>query len=78
MRSIFLEHSQHNHTEYTHQIRVLNNLVIDEIVPKLIVEVRQYKRYLIDKATPWRMIERPINVSSAGTKILPLDTARGF
>lgn len=78
MRSIFLEHANHNLTDYTHQIKTLNNIVIDEIIPKLVVEVKQYKQYLVDKASPYQMLERPVSVSSAGTRVLNLDSGRGF
>lgn len=78
MKSIYQEHSRNLDYRFSEQILELNNIVLDEIIPKLVVEVQARKRYLEDKANPYTPIDRPMNVSSAGTKSLSLDTALGF
>jgi hypothetical protein len=83
MRSIFLEYSQHpplidelmpssRRVEllklYTLEVSRLNQLVINEILPKVISGLQQYLSYLSDISQQPIPNERPKNVSSAGTR----------
>lgn len=83
MRSIFLEYSQHppliDETMpeerrvallklYTAEVERLNQLVISESIPKILSGLQQYLSYLDDALNQPIPIERPQNVSSAGTR----------
>lgn len=78
MRSVFLTYGKNNKNNIKTQIAVLNEILLDEILPNLKVEVISFKKYLKDKATPYQFLERPIHTSSAGTRSMRLDTAIGF
>lgn len=78
MRSIFFDYSRNGDGDLTKQIARLNEIVMEESVARLVTEVEQYKRYLVDKARPYQMVERPMNVSSAGTKSLNLESGIGL
>jgi len=83
MRSIFLEHSAHpplieeNMSEarkeelrgqYTREVRRLNDLVVNEVVPKVLSQMQQYFDYLRDASQPPQFLEQPKNVSTAGQR----------
>jgi hypothetical protein len=71
MRNIFLEESRFLPTRIIHQVKELNQKVVDSIVPDMITEIKQYYGYLRDVNEPLRPMNRPINVSSAGRRALP-------
>ena len=54
----------------------LNNIVIADIVPDIISELKTYFRYLDDVFGPQHVLDRPVNVSNAGKKLLPSSTGR--
>ena len=71
MRAVYLQESINpaNASGYKKELLRLNNRVIHGIVPKLVKEVEMYQKYLKDALrNPVPMIDRPIHVSSAGTK----------
>ena len=83
MRSIFLEYSQHpvlldetmsseRRTAvlklYTNEVDRLNQLVVNETVPKVISAVQQYFCYLKDSSQPPEQIARPVSVSTCGER----------
>ena len=70
MRSLFLQYSKNRKIKVADQIKELNSIVIDDITPNIISNIQQYLVYLRDKQKPYRTIERPVNVSSAGLKSL--------
>lgn len=81
MRSIYLQYSRNNFNNLKEQIKRLNEIVVEEVTPKILANIQQYLTYLKDKSKPYKglgPIERPINVSSAGLKSLRIDTAIGF
>ena len=81
MRSIYLQYSRNNYSDITSQIHRLNNIIVEEMTPKILSGIQQYLTYLKDKSKPFYgsgPIEHPINVSSAGLKSLRIDTAIGF
>lgn len=81
MRSIYLQYSRNNYDKITEQIQRLNEIVVEEVTPKILINIQQYLTYLRDKSKPYKglgPIERPINVSNAGLKSLRVDTALGF
>jgi hypothetical protein len=50
------------------QIMELNWRVTDDVVPNIISEIRAQELYLRDKLTPYRVIDRPENVSVKGIR----------
>jgi hypothetical protein len=71
MRSIFIQHARHVPDHIKEQIKELNNLVVDEVVPGIVTQILSYFGYLRDAFNQPVPIDRPLNVSSAGTKSLP-------
>jgi hypothetical protein len=72
MRSIYLQYSR-NYIELLkikEEINRLDELVINEILPKLLSQLQQYNDYLKDISSNPVPIVLPVNPSSAGTKIL--------
>ena len=69
MRSIFLQHSPNLNYGITEQIKYLNNLVVEWCIPRIMAEILQYVGYLNDIQKIPMQIDRPINLSSRGTKI---------
>ena len=78
MRSIYLQYSRNLPDHIKEQIQNLNEIVVDQIAPNLLSNVKQYLKYLEDINEPYRLMQRPQNVSSAGTKTLEMHTALGF
>jgi hypothetical protein len=78
MRSIYLQYSRNLPHNIKEQINELNNIVVDNIAPDLLSNVKQYVRYLEDKNEPYRLMQRPVSLSAAGTKTLSIHTALGF
>lgn len=81
MRSLYLQYSRNNYTDAKGQIQRLNEIVVEEITPKILANIQQYLTYLKDRSKPFYgngPIDRPVNVSSAGLKSLRIDTAIGF
>ena len=83
MRSIFLEYSAHPPLidastpesqkqklfgMYTREVSRLNEIVINEIVPKIVSQLQQYLDYLRDASTQPYQMETPKNVSIAGER----------
>ena len=69
MRSIFLQHSPNLEDNIKEQIAYLDKMVADWCVPKVLAEVQQYVGYLNDIEKMPMPINRPVNLSSKGTKI---------
>lgn len=78
MRSVYLQYGRNLNTDISGQIQQLNNIVADELAPKIVSNIKQYVKYLKDIAEPYKLIERPQNMSNAGLKSLRIDTALGF
>lgn len=70
MRSIFLQYSRNLEDNIVEQVRELNQKVLDYSVPKIIIELENYKFYLNDIAKLPVPLERSKNMSSSGTKFL--------
>lgn len=83
MRGIFLEYSLHPKLidesmsdeeknilkiKYTNEVKRLNQLVIDYIVPKVISQIQQYVNYLKDASEQPYYMDKPQNVSIQGQK----------
>lgn len=72
MRSVFLQHSRNIPAcdSIVKQVKELNEVVVNEVVPKIMSEIMAYKIFIRDSSTLYneRPIERPLNVSSKGTR----------
>lgn len=83
MRSIFLEYHRHPKLfnasmsdsektklmkQYTNEVSRLNELVINETVPRIISQLQQYINYLEDASKLPMQIEKPESTSVAGTR----------
>lgn len=71
MRSIFLQHAKHIPNNIKEQICELNNLVVNEVIPGIISEIKAYFGYLESVFGSRQIMERPENVSNTGLKYLP-------
>jgi hypothetical protein len=68
MRAIFYENARHLSDNISWQIQELDKKVIDWIVPKVFMEIKQYYHYLNDISKMPSPISHPISMSSAGTR----------
>jgi len=71
MRAVYLEHARTLPGQIVRQVKRLNEKVMDEVVPSMITEIKQYYGYLKDINKPIDPIDRPMNVSNAGRLSLP-------
>lgn len=70
MRSYYLQYGKNDPNNLKEQILELNNLVLNYCIPKIIDELKQYLGYIQDVQNLPMPLERPMNMSSAGTKYL--------
>lgn len=79
MRAVYMEHGRFLPNQIVRQVKRLNEKVIDEIIPGIITEVKQYYGYLKEINKPLTPIPRPIDYNRAGRKTLPsVTTTLGF
>ena len=71
MRAMYLQYSKNNTFNLDGQLRELNDLVVKWAVPRIISEIEQYNYYLNDISHLPIPLEKPLNMSSAGSKSLP-------
>ena len=76
MRSIFLQHAKHSPSNIREQVGELNDIVVDEVVPGIVSELKSYFGYLKDVFGERQIMDRPENVSNTGHKSLPSVTRR--
>ncbi len=70
MRSIYLQYSKNLPNNIKEQIEDLNDLVVNECVPNIMSNIKQYIGYKHDLNTGPVFMDHPQNVSSAGSKSL--------
>ncbi len=68
MRAIFYENARHLSTNIVGQINILNKKVIDWIVPRVFMEIKQHFHYLDDISHMPKPLSHPVSMSSAGTR----------
>jgi hypothetical protein len=68
MRAIYLQYGKNLPNQIREQIEELNNMVIETIVPKVLVQVDQYITYLRDISEPYRIMDTPQSTNIAGRK----------
>lgn len=71
MRYIFMQYGNYLPNKLVHQVKILNQQVVEYVVPDMITGIKQYYGYLKDINTPIKPIARPVNVSHAGRRTLP-------
>lgn len=71
MRAVYMEHGRFLPNQIIRQIKRLNEKVIDEVVPGILVNVKQYHGYLKEINKPLDPIPLPVNSNRAGRKTLP-------
>ena len=74
MRSIYLQFAYPGVKDITAEVKRLNKVVVEDIVPNLISEVLQYDSYLADIKVANKVMDLPRDVSIKGTKqFRPID-----
>ena len=71
MRALYLQYAKNNPFDVQGQINELNNMVIMWASPRIMSEIQQYNYYLNDISHLPVPLEKPLNMSSAGTRSLP-------
>jgi hypothetical protein len=71
MRYIYLDNCKNLPHSTVRQVKILNNLVIDYVLPDIMTNIKQYYGYIKDISTPLQTPMRPIGTSSAGRRLLP-------
>ncbi len=71
MRAMYLQYAKNNPHNIEGQIQELNKLVIEWAAPRIMSEIDSYQYYLQDISHLPVPMEKPLNMSSAGTKSLP-------
>ena len=70
MRAIYLEYGMNLQTNVLEQIKDLNKKVLDFSVPRILVDLEQYDKYIEDASQMHTPMDRSINVSNKGNKVL--------
>jgi hypothetical protein len=68
MRSVYLQFGKNLPTNIPEQIQELNQAVVELVVPKIIVQIQQYEKYLLDISNPYKIMDRPSNQNVHGEK----------
>jgi hypothetical protein len=71
MNEIYEKYSQNLPTKIRHQTKCLNKLLVSNIVPNMITEIKQQYKYIKEISSPIQPISRPVNVNGAGRTTLP-------
>ena len=70
MRSMYLEYGLNLETNIVEQVKDLNQKVLDFAVPRILVDLEQYDKYVQDASKVHVPMERSVNLSNKGNKIL--------
>jgi hypothetical protein len=71
MRAMYLQYAKNHPYNIQGQINDLNKLIIDWSAPRIVSEIDHYQYYLNDISHLPVPLEKPLNMSSAGTRSLP-------
>jgi hypothetical protein len=71
MRAMYLQYAKNSPYNIEGQIQELNKLVVDWAAPRISSEIDHYQYYLNDISHLPVPLEKPLNMSSAGTRSLP-------
>jgi hypothetical protein len=79
MRAIYMEHARFLPNQIVRQVKRLNEKVLDQIVPGIITNIKQYYGYLKEINKPLDPIPLPVNTNNAGRRTLSsITTVLGF
>jgi len=70
MRAMYLEYGINLQTNVIEQIRDLNKKVLNFSVPRILVDLEQYDKYIKDSSKIHVPMERSKNLSNKGNKVL--------
>jgi len=68
MMRVYSDHARDLPTHIKTQVKELNEILIEYILPDMITEVIQYQGYMKDINEPIKPMMRPMHASSAGTR----------
>lgn len=71
MKFIFNEYAQHLPFKIKEQVTELNNKVSNLISKEIINNLESHQKYITDSTTQPILLDRPLNVTSAGNRTLP-------
>ena len=71
MKFIFNEYAQHLPFKIKEQVTELNNKVSNLISKEIINNLESHQKYITDSTTQPKLLDRPLNVTSAGNRTLP-------
>ena len=71
MQSVFMKYAKHLPNNIQEQIRELDNLVVDEVIPDIISQIQAHFGYIAQVFGPTYIMDHPVNVSKSGRKTLP-------
>lgn len=71
MRAVYLDKCKNLPGQAIRQVKLLNDQVVDYIVPDMISNIKQYFGYIKDINQPLIPMMRPMNVNNAGRRLLP-------
>lgn len=71
MRAMYLQYAKNNPYNIEGQMQELNKLVVDWAAPRIMSEIDSYQYYLQDISHLPVPLEKPLNMSSAGTRSRP-------
>lgn len=74
MKAIYLEYGKNLNDNILDQVKDLNKKVLDYAVPRILVQIKQYKTYVRDASNVHVPMDRSVNVSNKGSKTLYRDT----
>lgn len=78
MRSIYFQYAKNQPNHIREQIQELNDLVVEDAVPKILSQIVGYQYYLVDASQNPVPLSHPVNLNSAGRKQLPSVTKTFF
>lgn len=70
MRSIYYQHAMHKPSDLVSQVRDLNAMVLDWVVPEVVSNLKQFEVYRKDASTLPMPMERAQLSTQKGTKVL--------
>lgn len=75
MGNIYAEYGKHIDHGIKRQVKELNKMLLDHIMPDIVTNIQQYYGYIKEINSPLQPIARPLNVNRAGRKTLPSMTS---
>ena len=68
MRSIYLEKSLNLSYNILEQVSMLNDVVLEFCIKRILQELEMYNKYLQDSEQLWKPMDRPVSTNVVGTK----------